>query len=263
MRRTTRTAAGALTLAVALSAGSPLAATAAGHDTTGHDKASHAKADKGEKADKGSKGAKKAAQELRQVLRDLAKVDERLAKVVREDRIAAIGDHAAAVLANVAADRAALTELATSVQVVDSGLDLREVRKALRDVREQNYNKVVNDLRHALELAAEIEAARVALATDPAAPVADLDAAQLALDAAVAKALLITASSDKDELRAVKADLQAAHQAFEVVSDYLESLAADEPTEDEVVAEEPAEEPVVEEPVEEEPVVEPVVEPGA
>lgn len=256
MRRTTRTAAGALALAVALGAASPTTALAAGHDRAGHvkvDRAEKSKADKS-KADKS-----KQAKELRQLQRDIAKTDARLVKVARESRTAPIGEHAATVLANVAADRAALVELAGAVEAADSAVDLRAARKELRNVRAQNYNKVVNDLRHALELAGEISAASALLSADPAAPVAELAAAQLALDSAIAKALLVTASSDKDELRAVKADLEAAHAAFEIVAAYLEPVEEpvdEEPLEEEPVEEEPVEnEPIEEEPVEGEPVV--------
>ena len=243
MKSTTRTAAGVLAVALAFGAGSPVAAAAADHAKPGHVKV--AKGDKSSKGNKGDKGDKA----LRQVLRDIEKADERLAKVARESRTAAIGDHAAAVLANVAADRAALAALALAVQSPESGLDLRATRKAVKDVEVQNYSRVINDLRHALELAAEIAAARTATEGDASAPVAELDAAQASVDAAVAKALLVTAASDRDELRAVKADLEAAHAALDVVLDYLESLSSEE-------------EPVVEEPVQEEPVQEepPVVE---
>lgn len=225
MRRTTRTAAGALALAVAFGVGSPVASAAGGAAVA---KPDHAKVAKDHKKLKGS-------QELRQVLRDLARTDARLLKAVRESRTARIGDHVAAVLANVAADRAALADLGAGVQAADSTHDLRAVRRALKDVRPQTYTKVVNDLRHAVRLAVEIAAAGAALEGDAAAPVDELAAAQTALDAAIAKALLVTASSDRDELRAVKADLRAAREALAAVRSYLEGLATeDEVTEDEV-----------------------------
>lgn len=239
MRTTTRTAAAVLAAAVTFGAGAPVA-TAAGH--ADHAKPGHVKVTKGDHGKKGD-------QALRQLLRDINKTDAKLVKVIRESRTARIGEHADAVRANVATDRAALTELSAAVQAADNTRDLRQVRRELKDVRPQNYNQVVNDLRHALKLAAEIAAARTAAASDPAAPVVDLDVAQAAVEAAVAKALLVTASSDKAELRAVKADLRAAHEALDGDDD------SDE-TEDEVELED---EPTEEEPVEDEPVVDPVV----
>ena len=243
MRRTTRTATAVLAAALAFGAASP-AASAAGRPD--HAKAGHVKAEKGEKGGKPEKADKadKADKELRQLLRDIARTDAKLVKVARESRTARIGDHAATVLANVAADRSALEALAAAVQASDSTADVRAVRKELKDVRPQNYNKVVNDLRDALRLAAAITEARAAVEGDAAAPASELDAAQAALDAAVAKALLVNASSDKEELRAVKTDLQAAHEALEVVRDYLD-LSEEEPVEEEPVEEEPVDEPVM------------------
>lgn len=234
MRTTTRTAAAVLAAAVTFGAGAPVA-TAAGH--ADHAKPGHVKVTKGDHGKKGD-------QALRQLLRDIAKTDAKLVKVVRESRTARIGEHAVALRDNVTADRAALTELAAAVQAADNTRDLRQVRKELKDVRPQNYDQVVNDLRHALKLAAEIAEARTAAAGDPEPPVAELDAAQAAVEAAVAKALLVTASSGKAELRAVKADLRAAHQALDGTDDSDET---EDETEDE---DELEEEPVVDEPVE-------------
>ena len=266
MNRTTRIAAVVLAAAVTSGVGSSVAvATAVDRAKPDHVKVE--KGDKGKKGTKVSKGSKadkgtKADKQLRQLLRDIARTDAQLVKVARESRTARIGDPAAAVLANVAADRAALADLTSAVQVADGTSDLMAVRKAVKDVRPQNYNKVVNDLRHALRLGTAITEARAAVDGDSAAPATELDAAQAALDAAVAKALLVDASSDQDELRGVKADLQAAHEALEVVRVYLDGLPddteddTDDDTEGEPVEEEPIEEePVVDEPVVDEPVM--------
>jgi hypothetical protein len=243
MRTTTRTAAAALAAVVTFGAGAPVA-TAAGH--ADNDRPAHVKVAKGDHG-------KKADQALRQLLRDIAKTDAKLVKVVRETRTARIGEHAVAVRANVDTDRAALTDLAAAVQAADNTRDLREVRKELKDVRWQNYNKVINDLRHAVKLAAEIAEARAAAEGDLEAPVAELDAAQAAVEAAVAKALLITASSDKSELRAVKAELQAAHEALDSLDDSDDADDTDdtEDTEDEDELDDELED----EPAEEDPIV--------
>ena len=227
MRSTTRNAAGALAVALALGAGSPVAA--AGPSGT---KPGHVQVLKGDQAVKGLE----ASQSLRQVLRDIARTDARLVRTVRASRTAQIGDHAASVIANVTADRDALAGLVLAVQAADSAPDLRAVRKDLKGVRPQSYTRVINNLRSAVRLADAIAEARTAVEGDPEAPVAELATAQAAVEAAVSKALLVTASSDKDELRAVQSDLQAAHDALAVVRGYLDAAE---------------QEPVVEEPVEE------------
>ena len=237
MNSTARKAAGAVALAVALGAGTPVVTATAAHAKSAHVTTEH--------ADK--KGGQKAAQALRKVLQEVAKADKRLGHLARESRTSRLGEaEKAAVLANISSDRQALAELAAAVQSPESTVDLGELRDALKELRPQNYNQVVNDLRHAARLTADIAAARTALEGEAAAPVAELDAAQLLVDAAVAKALAITASSDRASLRAVKVDLAAAHASFDVVADYLENRAEEPVVEEElVVEEEPVEEPVV------------------
>ena len=237
MRRPPRTAAGALAAALAFGAGSPVAA-AAGHIDPA--KPGHVKV---QKSDKGSQKPAAAP-------RDLARTEARLVKggegephrPHRGPRRRRAGQRGGR------PGRPHRAGDGSSVQAPASALDLRSVRKAVKDIRPQNYDKVINDLRHAARLAAAITEARAALEGEPAAPVLELEVAQAALDAAVAKALLITASSSKDELRAVKADLQAAQTTFGIVRDHLDGLS-DDGSDDESQ----------EEPVEDEPVVDPVL----
>ncbi len=239
MKTTTRTAAVLLAAAVTFGPGSPVAAT----DAADPAKPGHVRADKGDhgKGDHGKGASKKGSQELRQLLRDLDKADARLAKVAKESRTSRIGDHAAAVLANVAADRAALAELRTAVAAPDSSLDPREVRRELKELRIQNFGKAINDLRHALKLTEKITDAR-ADAEGDAAALAVLDAAQAAVDSAVAKALLISATSDRSELRAVRVDLQAAHAALDgLPEDESETETEDEDETDDDSEDEPVE----------------------
>ncbi len=219
MNRTARTAAGAVALAVALGTGSPVAGAApnSGHGKPTQTHGAHGDHGKGGRQDKGDRA-------LRRVLRAIAKEDARLARV--QHRSSRLGDGVQAALStNIDAERQALADLEDSLEAGDGSVDLGEVRDSLRELRSQNYEQVVNWLRQADRFGAKLDAAAAALAADPAAPQELLDlvvAAQDSLDAAVTGALAIDGSSSRDELRAVQAELAAAHEALGAVLDYLE-----------------------------------------
>jgi hypothetical protein len=222
MKRSTSVAAVALSVSVALGFAAPAAVAGPPADHPTHVKAEHNKTDK---------AAQPARQKVRQVLREIARVDTKLDRAVRPSRIARL-DAAAqtAVLVNVALDHAKLAELKTAVETADSGLDLRQVRKDLRQTRPQAYTVVINDLRQAAKIQART-VANDALLADAANPdaVAANETAKTAVAEAVALALKVTATSAKSELRAVHAAVVTARKALGAVADALEPDEGDEP----------------------------------
>ena len=233
MKRSTSVAAVALSVSVALGFAAPAAVAGppANHPT--HAKATHGKTDK---------AAQPTTQKQRQALRDIARVDAKLDKAVKKSRVERLAaDAQAAVLANVALDRAKLAALKEAVAAADSGLDLRQVRKDLRQTRPQVYIVVINDLRQAARIQARTVAndALLAEATDADAVAAN-EAAKTAVAEAVALAVKVTATSSKSELRAVHAAVVTARKALGAVADALEADEADETDETEPTPEEPA-----------------------
>lgn len=162
---------------------------------------SHAKAGNAAKADRGS-AAKTSATKL---ARDVARLQEQLDRTIRDGRLARLdAEHAEGVVANVEADKTALAAILT--------------RAELRAFRVENYRLVVNILRQATKAEANATEAGSAEA--------------LALvDSAVAKALLVTASSAKADVKAARADLSAALELLEPEGGEteLEEPAANEP----------------------------------
>ncbi len=216
MTRTTRTAAraaaGALTLAVALGAGSAVSASAAPHAEQG--KAAHALAAKGTHAQ-------------RSVLLRIAVLDARLLRAAGDSRSAQLDSYVRdQVLANIAGDRQTLSQLAAGL--MDHPSNLAVVRETVSTLRVANYRLVVNQLAQADQISAKISEARTAVAGDPAAPVADLDAAALAVEEAVYGALNVDGFSSKGTVRAVRASLAAAQAALDVVEDYRASVGTPE-----------------------------------
>jgi hypothetical protein len=222
----------ALTAAVALGLAAP-AASAAGHqsDSHGHHAVQH-----------GHVHVKKSAKpsvHARQALREIAQLDARLLRATRDRSLAGLtDDQKATVVANAAADRAALGVLKDSVVAADASVDLRSVRASLRQVRPEVYTLALHDLRRAARLQATVDqnATDLAAVTDrdvsPALVANEQAAASLA--DAVAKALAVTATSSKDDLRAVDADFRAARQALDTVESVLsgaeDSTETPEPT---------------------------------
>jgi hypothetical protein len=165
-----------------------------------------------------------AKSDVRKVLRDIERVTRKLDRAVRPARIDGLDQETQdALLANVDADKATLSELTTTVSTAGDTTDLRHARRDLRAMREENYVLVVNVLRHAVHV--EEAAANDAEAT-------------ALVDSAVAKALAVTASSPKADVRAARADLVAA----QTLLDDADATETPESTETET-------EPSVEEPV--------------
>lgn len=197
MKNTTRAAAAAFAAAIALGITAPAATARPGHD---------GKPDHSDVV-KPPKGDRKFAIEQRNALAQIARLDKQITRAVVESRVGRLVpvndvDVRTAVLANAAADRAALAETAATVQAAAPGFDFKALRGDLHGVRPENYRIVTNALRQA----AEIDAAADALGGS-----AEVDAA---IDAAVAGAVLVTARSPKSDLAAVFAHLADAEAAL-------------------------------------------------
>lgn len=171
MKRTTRLTAG-LVATVALVAPSSLATAQA------------AKPDTGVKS------------QAKQLLKDIAGKDARLARLATSTAVTRLADDTEAELvSNLEEARAGLGEVKTSVEAADSTVDTRAARKELRTYRVENFRIVANVLSRAERL--EESAA------------ADAEAVEH-LAAAEAAALEITATSTKADIRAARDHVKAA-----------------------------------------------------
>jgi hypothetical protein len=191
----------------------------------------HASHGGGQAAHAGGHGkADVAKSDVRKVLRDIDRVTHKLDRAVRSSRIGGLDQETQdALLANVEADKAGLAAIAATVTTAGDTTDLRQARRDLRTLREENYVLVVNVLRHAVHVG---EAA-----TD------DAEATAL-VDSAVAKALAVTASSPKADVKAARADLVAAQALLDDDADATDDTDETEGTETETDPEPSVEEPV-------------------
>lgn len=179
MKRTTRLTAG-LVATAALAAPSAFAAAQAAQP------------------DKPSKPVKSQSKQL---LKDIAGKDARLARLSTSNAVTRLADDTEAELvSNLEDARAGLGEVKTSVEAADSTVDTRAARKELRSFRVENFRIVVNILSKAERL------------EEPAA--ADAEAAEH-LAAAEAAALAITATSTKADIRAARDHVKAAQAELE------------------------------------------------
>lgn len=139
--------------------------------------------------------------QTKQLLKDIAGKDKRLARLSGSEAVVRLADDTEAELVtNLDEARAALGEVKTSVEAADSTVDTRAARKELRAFRVENFRIVVNILRKA-------EGLEEAAATDPE--------ATEHLAAAEAAALAITATSTKADIRAAREHVQAAQAELE------------------------------------------------
>lgn len=147
-------------------------------------------------AAKPDKPAHATAGQTRQLLKDIAGKDARLARLATGHAVVRLADDTeAAVVAQVDAARTTLADLRTSAEAADSTLDTRAVRKELHSFRVENLRIVVT-------IVSKVERLEEAAAADPE--------AVTHLAAAEAAALAITATSTKADLRAAREHLQAA-----------------------------------------------------
>jgi Spy/CpxP family protein refolding chaperone len=197
MKSPMRIAAAAATAALVVGAGGAASADRGGNDGPG---GNHA----------GGHGSHGFEHHQQQLTREIDRVGDRMDRATRESRLAPLADDVrAGVLGNVEADKAALADLAALVDAATTRSDLNDLRKQLRDVRPENYDVTVANLRSADRLSDRIADLRTAAAGDPTA-LAAFDEADALVASATDKALAITASSSKADVRAVKADLVAA-----------------------------------------------------
>lgn len=236
MKRTTRNAlAAALTAAVAFGVSAP-AVHAAPQDRPTHVKTQAKGQEKGKdiaatkkaaaQEKKSAAQAKHQAAQQRRILRLIAAGDARLARVVEGDLLAGLPqDVIEAVTVNVAADREALALIRESVEA--GNRDPREVRTELRTFRVETYKVVVGVLREAAEVTEEAATNNGSLAeldgTDSAvaaAQTANDDAVQ-AVQNAVAKALLLTATSPVRDRGTAEAHLETARELLDEVAAFL------------------------------------------
>lgn len=147
------------------------------------------------------KPAKTVKAQSKQLLKDIAGKDKRLARMATSNAVEGLADDTEAeVVANVTDARTALADLATTVEAADSTVDTRAARKELRSFRVENFRIVVNVVK-------KVEGLEEAAAADPE--------AVMHLAAAEAAALEITATSTKADIRAVRAHVQAAQAELE------------------------------------------------
>ncbi len=227
----TRAVAAALTAAVALSAAAP-AATAAGH---GHGSAPHghgAATKGGHSGNGGHHVPARVSHASRQLLHEIATLDARLVRVSRDTRTAGLGaDDRAAILANVAADRAALADLRAAAAAADSTLDVRSVTRGLHSLHPEVYAQVLAALRRAASLRVTVAETGTALDAvtdrDVTAGRTAVDQADALLSSAVETALTARAASSASLLRGVRADLASASTALEAAQAVLDAGSTD------------------------------------
>lgn len=194
MKRTTRLTAGIVATA-ALAAPSALAATQAAAPTT-------------------LKAPATVKAQTKQLLKDIAGKDKRLARLSTSNAVQGLADDTETQLVSqIDAARADLGEVKTSVEAADSTVDTRAARKELRSFRVENFRIVVNILTKA-------EGLEESAATDPE--------ATEHLAAAEAAALAITANSTKADIRAARKHVQAAQA--ELDTEDTEDTTADTTT---------------------------------
>ena len=151
--------------------------------------------------DKPTKPAKTVKAQTKQLLKDIAGKDKRLARLSTSNAVEALADDTEVeVVANVTDAQTALAELKTTVEAADSTVDTRAVRKELRSFRVENFRIVVTIVKM-------VEGLEEAAAADPE--------AVTHLAAGEAAALEITATSTKADLRAAREHVKAAQAELE------------------------------------------------
>jgi hypothetical protein len=142
--------------------------------------------------------------QTKQLLKDIAGKDERLARLAEGNAVDRLADDTQGELvANITEARAALAAIKAAAEAADSTMDTRAARKDLHAVRVENFGQVISILRKAEDLS---EAA----ATDPE--------AQAHLDMAEDAALAITATSSKSDVRAAREHLRDTRTELEATT---------------------------------------------
>lgn len=201
MNRMTRTAmAGALAAAVTLGAAAPAAVA--------KPKASHVKVDhKAAKAHKPAKSDRSFTAGERRLAKEAARKDAYLGRLARSNKVERLEDTVeAAVLENIAADRAQLGELKAQAATTD----VKELKAELRGFRPEVYHTIVNQLRLSTGLQKAI------------AEMADAGALSAESDGLMALVELLStydAETARADLRAAQKVLSSAKEAVETADD--------------------------------------------
>jgi hypothetical protein len=162
-----------------------------------------------------------SAQGVRQVLRDIAHLDKRLARAATYvGKTAPASTERDTLLANVATDRADLATLADDVRTSGTVADVKAARKDLRQVRWTNYIQAAHFLRTAAALSAKITSLS-AQAQSGSPEETQLADASTQLATAVADAAAITARSTRADVHAVRALLNSVQATLDSVSTAL------------------------------------------
>ena len=192
----------------------------------------------------------KSAHLTAKALREAARKQKALTRVVKPTRLAHLTDEwAAALKSNVAEDQAGLDAFVATLSDQAVTADAAAAAVAgIHAVRPEGYLVVENQLRHAARLLAEIGTAPTAPVTDPTAPATGTDTTGTTTDttgttgtdttgttttdptapvtepaalvaSAVEKALAYRADHPKSELRAIQRDLAAAEAALDGTDD--------------------------------------------
>lgn len=200
------TVAGMTALSV-LAVSAPATAGVAAQGSEGTSLSGSAQAGKPSKGDNGKHGSAKVAKAKQKALRDLSRVEMRLDKSVKQSRVSKLGaEDREALLANVEADKAALSAYAERIEAASTKRDVKSVSKDLTSVRAENYRLAVNLMRQAEQVAAAIAAAQANPDNDQATQDALAQAAAL-IESVRETLRQITSATDKGEIKVVKDDL--------------------------------------------------------
>ncbi|MBS43050.1 MAG: hypothetical protein CMH83_07830 [Nocardioides sp.] len=187
------------------------------------------KPDKGSKGNKGDKGSKAKGNKTAQLQRKIDKLARKIERFTTGRSVRGLSDEqAATVAANGADDLAYLEELTAALESAETHADRKAVMKDLRGVKPSNYRLAINTLRFGARLQAVIDDLAEQTADDPELG-ADVAEAQTQLDDATAAALAVHATSPRSDLRAVRAQLNAAVRTVKAVREALAEEPVEEP----------------------------------
>lgn len=253
MKRPLLISVAAAVLAAAVTTPAVSASAAAGHV---HSVSPHGKPGKPTPT---TPGDKRLAVEKRAVARQVATKDAALVRAIRTVTRASLTVGTEDLLANIAADRLVLADLAAQAAAATTVVDVRLVGDQVKAARPESYSVVVNGLRQAAKFEAQVadnDATLIELTDAADAAELDgadvtavrvlLDAAALANDDAAIEAatalvtgVLLTAFSSQEEREAFSVAVAAAGAALDVAEAELAAAA------DALAALAPAPEPVV------------------
>ena len=155
---------------------------------------------------------------VRQTLHDVTVLDSRLASVAQTSRTVGLStSNLAALIANVATDRASLASIAASVRTATDPAVVSKARADLKSVQPQIYSVAINRFRAAQELTEQIAAARATYA-DGTEQAVLLDQAAAQVSQAETLVRTVTARSTQAPLQTAQALLDGAAGTLEYVA---------------------------------------------